>query len=963
MTSASTRRLAAVGAVVLLLIFLVAPVALKDAPLPMLERVRIVETEIYTAIDDLRRIPREVAVPYLAQLSLPQFIKLLPLDDAVRSRISARIDQDDFVDQLVPFALMIKDIYQPQGEAPETFDAHLRKQYTEAEALPGFEHSTFTWQPASSEVATAPFTLDRAVLAARLLSLYDALYLREDAGNLGERLSCQGERSEADLERALQNALPVMRATLEEVRQAMPLDNEIGVLLSGLLEDEVRLETVTLSIAQFIDQMVCKHYRMFASRVTRHEQLQAWMLGELDQPAAGKLWQWLDHANHTRRYGVVVAVDGLQGSLVEALSGNKYDAAFTRAIFNEQQAGEARMQDERLAQQVQFLEAFAARGFDDPRYLPFFRDLYRRSGEQDALVPQGIARVGVSTTPTISVRNLPIIKTGAPVAAESGGATGIPNFHFVDRDFVHNGVQQGRAYYFFGNDALMLTELAQASGMQSLFQRLPDRGAYSCTAQYDEAAQAGVDPFLNLALGEAVRDFGEILCFAELAQRAKNEARLNTLREELLTLRPRLGREVSWFNWYQWWNTRATKTRARQLVEQIALLETSAMPELLVYYNPWPDHFAHFTGPFADEILAPSGELARLDYWLGKLTEIYKTAGVFERTLFGMSGDHGLSPVFSLHSPEALVLTPLIERGVPLRVTKISSDEGEGPKLTHRLDPPSMRGIDIVVASTAGGNYMLDLFVDQQERWAEQPLVADLRAWQPIAWQESSSSRTIDILDELLQGLGDTLEYMAVRAARSGVSGATISLLAPRGTAAIERRGERMLYRYEQYDLLGVTRLTRYRNLNQTQIQDHKRLLQQCMQVQPDNPDTWCTATEWRRLTAYTDKPGSVDQLAHLYDLDRAGTINLFPAEGMAYNSVVPGRHAGESFHEKDAFTGLWGTPVAGQQHGERLPVATGGSIPSSIFEYLNERPITPGQDGWGYPSLWHLHSGQEHVD
>ena len=55
----------------------------------------------------------------------------------------------------------------------------------------------------------------------------------------------------------------------------------------------------------------------------------------------------------------------------------------------------------------------------------------------------------------------------------------------------------------------------------------------------------------------------------------------------------------------------------------------------------------------------------------------------------------------------------------------------------------------------------------------------------------------------------------------------------------------------------------------------------------------------------------SVAQLAHLYDADRAGPVNLFPRRGVGYNSNVPGRHAGESFHEKNACVALWGAPLA----------------------------------------------------
>ncbi|MBF4391621.1 hypothetical protein, partial [Vibrio anguillarum] len=66
----------------------------------------------------------------------------------------------------------------------------------------------------------------------------------------------------------------------------------------------------------------------------------------------------------------------------------------------------------------------AEQPYHDPHYLPFFKRLYRDHRAS-------ITQVGISSTPTISVRNLPIIKTGAKVSGQGG--TGIPNFHFVDR--------------------------------------------------------------------------------------------------------------------------------------------------------------------------------------------------------------------------------------------------------------------------------------------------------------------------------------------------------------------------------------------------------------------------------------------------------------------------------------------------------------------------------------------------
>lgn len=199
----------------------------------------------------------------------------------------------------------------------------------------------------------------------------------------------------------------------------------------------------------------------------------------------------------------------------------------------------------------------------------------------------------------------------------------------------------------------------------------------------------------------------------------------------------------------------------------------------LVWYDPWPDHFAHLAGPCSDEIIAPSGELARLDYWLGRLTTLYGDAGVRRRTLFGMA------------------------------VT-------ETERRAHRTG---------------------------MERCVERPAA--------------------------------------------------------------------------------------------------------------DDTGTWCTEDEWRRLLRFTPRPDSVIQLAHLYDVDRAGTINLFPAGGVAFNSGVPRRHACESFHEKDAFVGLWGEPTTRSRSEGRIATALGGSVPTAIYEHLTSGRIASGTAGWGYRSVW----------
>ncbi|MFN7145163.1 MAG: alkaline phosphatase family protein, partial [Myxococcota bacterium] len=644
-----------------------------------------------------------------------------------------------------------------------------------------------------------------------------------------------------------------------------------------------------------------------------------------------------------RRHAVHVVVDGLQGHLVEALArGEAKDPFLARLVAEEaiEAAGRPRLASTTAAPPMAtgYLRHAAAAG--NAGVLPYLAKV---------VASPGFVRQGISTTPTISVRNLPIAKTGAPVAGE--GATGVPNFHFVDRGYTLDGVEQGRPWYFYGNDALQLTALTRASGMKTLFERFERMVTMSCGAQYDEAARYSFDGFLSLALGEAVRDFGDVRCVAELQRRAGNERRMAEIRASLLQREALLRAEHHPWEWYDRWAQARERDAVRALVEELAALEPVGMPDYLLYYNPWPDHFAHGKGPFSDEVVSPTGELARLDHWLRRIAESYTAAGLDARTLYGMAGDHGLTPVRWIVSPEAEVIEGLAKAGVPLAVKKISSDEGEGPKLTHRLRPPSMKGYDVVVASTAGGNYMMDFFVDQGSNWARQPVAAELRALRTLG------GKTIDVLAETGTRLGDTLDYLVVRETAWGVTGGTVQVIGPRvvggrrvtAVGTIERRGDHVWYGWEGADPLGLGAVTPYVAVSDAERAEVNAARERCVGVSRADVSSWCTEDEWRALTRFDARPDAVTQLAHLYDTDRAGTVNLFPRAGVGYNTKVPGRHAGESFHEKDAFVGLWGAPVTGAA---RVDIAVNGAVPMAMYAWVTGETPERGVDGWGYTGL-----------
>ncbi len=927
---------------------------------PVARRAEVIAQDVYDVAEWALRVPYQLAYPIVARAKLEAYLDDLPLEKDVRRRVRARIEARDFVDEVVPFLIALKDTYSPDvGGDDRGFDAYLRDRFDPADGIAGFEHSMFRWNATAEPTEGVGFTPD---LAGALVALYDAMYLGEpppsSASTRETALACDRPDDRDLLLRRVDRTGGAVRNILTMLRDRFEPENEIGPAIDALLIDDARLRTVTVTLVQFVDSLVCKHYRVFAGRVVRERQLGAWMKAELAKPGGGELWRFLDHAQNGRRYAMLAVVDGLQGGLIEALAAGRPSPFLERVVAEHERgisgAGRPATSTPAPEQSTEFIQAMAGRGFLHDAYLPFFHDLYNGSGPHDPLRPWGLAEVGVATTPTISVRNLPVAKTGAPVAGP--GSTGIPNFHFVDRTTDARGAPRGRAYYFFGNDALLLPQLTDASGMRSLYDRLPTLASFNCAAQYDERAHYTVDALINLALGEKLRDFAEIACTAELSRRAANERTLRKLRDRLGEKREAIESRPRWYQWLRMGERRDETVLAERLIERIAELEQDTIPELLLYYNPWPDHFAHFEGPFSDAIVSPSGELARLDYWLGRFDAIYREAGVYDRTLFAMAGDHGLTPVYHLVQPEDDVFARLRESGVDFGLAKISSDEGEGPKLTDPLDPPAMTGVDVIVASTAGGNYMLDLFLDDEKRWSEHPLHGDLVSVQPRHGAIKNAT-PIDFPHVVAANLGDTLDYLAVRETPCSVEGGSVRLVAihggKRADAWVTRSGDRVHYRYRGRDLLDTDRLSPYETLTPGEIAEHAALRRTCVEdARANDTNSWCKEAEWRRLSSFTPRPGSVVQIAHLYDLDRAGTINLFPVAGVAYNSRVPGRHAGEHFHEKDAFVGAWGAPVLRSERDGRIRTAVNGSMPMAVYEHLTGARLREREDGWGYPSL-----------
>lgn len=935
-----------------------------------------IKDNILDQFDTTIELGRDVAVFTIAGVTLDVFISDLPLDEEIKERVIKRLSDPFYSVALGHFLYVFYDQY-GRAENEDQFRKFLLKNFS-TEELRNWQDSMFrldedTTETAkkkqdsdigtqpngeekpSGELAPSAEEVERFTnlalndeFYAMLVSIYDELFNNDDwelAKSLPDHYHYL-THSQRDQE-TIDHIQPLLVHELSKYVGSLPA-GEMRSAVEIVLEDAKpenknkvnnKAQAVAITFIDFIRMNVLKAYRQYVQPTQRAEVFTSWMQEKLDSDP-DELITYLE-SRQNRPRAVQIVVDGLSQGLMEGLTGSNNTPYLKQALKQDHALKSYQPQTATSSPdhkpQLNFLNQLVKEGEDDSKYLPFFKELYQKYGN-------GIASGGIATTPTISVRNLPIVKTGATVTGEGG--TGIPNFHFVDR-------QHDRAYYFYGNDALQLETLTGKRGMQTMFDRLGYLKTMNCNAQYDWNAQVSYDALVNLGLGGAIRDFGEQRCLLDLQKRAKVEKTVTEKRRRLLT-EIKAYRDLS--NW-RFMTKISQKGAIEDKLQELAALNEQAMPDYLLMYNPWPDHFAHFTGPFGDEIINPTGELNRLDFWLGQFTEAYQQAGINQQTLWGMAGDHGLSEIYYTLTPETLVFDALEKQGIKLKRLKISSDEGEGPKITNALNYGSNKGYDVVVASTAGGNYMMDFF-NSERGWKVQPLYREMTQFVP-----QSGGKPVNMIHEIAYRMRESLEYLVVRESDCDTEHCATRIVGYQGDKLyhelITQKGDRVTYQLvdEKLDsngnaivkqgqpkLLGLDQENPYKNpLTAEQRQRKQTLMDICLS------DTGCNAAQWRELTAMTAKPDSVMQLAHLYEIDRSGTVNLFPKDGFGYNTLVPGRHAGETFLEKDAFVGFW---REGMNPKTRLGAVDNGSLAPTLFEYLTGEEVKVGTDGWGYPSL-----------
>ncbi|MBU2931747.1 alkaline phosphatase family protein [Vibrio cyclitrophicus] len=917
----------------------------------------VLKNQVLSSLSYSAKLTRDAALFTIGGVTLDAYILALPLDVKTKARVVAQLSNPTYSIPLGYFLYSYYDRYSGLG-SEDVFKSYLSTVYDE-QALKGFEHSLYhvgdkpTSEHHEADTSTEAtghhegIRIDEQFIA-NMVVIYDALFeigVWQDMDTLPANYIYLTNSSE-DLA-IIAQIQPIIVDLIDKAALGMD-DGDMKSAMLAIAEDgkpenadkpNNKAQALTITLIDFVRLNLLKAYRQFVFKEERAAALDDWMQQAFsDQPDA--LIQFLE-SQQNKRFAVQVTVDGLQQGLIEGLVDES--APFISVAYqNHKNRTQYKPKLETVIepehqQQVRFMEVLSEQTYRDPNYLPFFKKLYQEHLDN-------ISRVGISSTPTISVRNLPIIKTGAKVSGQGG--TGIPNFHFVDREI-------DRAYYFFGNDALQLDVLMANNKVQTMFDRLDYLKTLNCNAQYDWNAHTTYDGLVNLGLGESLRDYGEKRCVKELQERSEVEVVLQEKRQALIE-DIEAYQSISGFDFFTKFSKRA---QVKQSITQFAELDGKGMPDYTLVYNPWPDHFAHFTGPFSDEILMPTGELNRLDYWIRQIEVTYRSAGVYDKTLWGMAGDHGLTPVFYALNPEKQVFEGLqAELEYPIVVKKISSDEGEGPKITNALSYPSSKELDVVVASTAGGNFMMDFF-NSAQGWQVQPVYQELTHWSPIA---APPGQNINIINQISQRLPETLDYMVVRESTCDQQRCAVRVIGNRDLKRVDelitREGDKLFYESLEANrapvLLNTQELNPYlKRPNQSDFALYSQLVEKCInRAMKVDVTTWCSSAQWTELTQLTPRPDSVNQLANIYLEDRAGTVNLFPKAGIGYNTKVPGRHAGEDYLEKDAFIGFWGSPIG--ENSQPLKIESNGSLAPTLFEYLTGEAVVEGENGWGYPSL-----------
>ena len=907
-------------------------------------------------LEDLFQVPVELtdekaraALKGINKQAVVLFIRSCDLRDDVEGRLVGLVESDRIDRVTIPFVYHLYELYgSPVTSDDETLVALGYDEPSERPAAGG---------PGLAALVRQSPRIRQHVINA--LRLFDALFLRIKPGADGRPVHWRyDEDAYRDVKSILREVAGEMLGRSDDALSRPDAEKrEYVTAVEEILRDDRRLTEFVEFFTDLIRELADSWLQSFVERAERRRRRGEWVE---DCIARRRYYQIADYAlaQSRRRLAVHLAVDGLQGKLLEGLaqlsrgdrqgSGAKYLADLVERHQQSDMSPASYAEGERakLPPLGRDVVALVKDAPELPDFLAHFKQHVFAPDAQAVIV-----NVATVDTPTISVRNLPIIYSGHGVAGRFG--TGIPNFSYLDR-------RTGRGWYFWGSDVLDFRRIfanredeipggvrrSGADGARTLFERLWRYNTVSAMPTVDTGALEKISAEVGTAIGEVQRNFIEKAIVLRLRRRAAVEKELNDRRRWLIDHR-NLNDGFLAELIFSPLELKTFREHARYVAEH----EDEGLPDYLLWYNPWPDHFAHGKGPYSDAIIGRRGEYDRLDFYFGQLVEVYQSVPSIDgrltyadRTLFGVVSDHGLVYTPRLVSTEKLLFDAMRDEGIEITVQKLTQDEGGLPDIHGRDRLKPTRPFDVVVGSTAGGSYVLDLFTragleGDDEAWRRHPDYHQLREHRLL------SGQTIDVIEHLLRHLHDEIDVALVReygpspgAAWPAEVESAVRIITPnRGEARIVRLrqpGERkteVTYRYEilgdddPLKLLDSIRAELIAS-DGPELSEIRQQLQRCLEATEG-----CSDRQWRQWLSYTSRPDVIRQYSQLYDCDRAGTINVFPRPHVGLNSAVPGRHAGESFGEKNGTQLYFGAGLkrAGIQ------TARNGSLPVTLYHWL----------------------------
>lgn len=877
------------------------------------------------------------------------FIRSSDLPADVEDRLTALVASEQTDRVTLPFVYHLYELY----GAPLTEDEQTIKAigYDEPAEQPGADG------PGLAALVRQSPRIRKHVINA--LRLFDALFLRVKPGAEHEPIHWRyDEDAYRDIKAIFREVAAEMLGRSDDARNRPDAEqSEYVAAIEEILRDDERLSDFVEFFADFIRDLADGWLQSFVERTERQRQRGQWVENCI---SARRYYLIADYAQNQsqRRLAVHIAVDGLQGKLLEGLAQLSYgDAAGSGARYlkklvalHQQPAMSPASYPADERAKLPPLGSDLLDLVDHPTERPDLLENFKRlvfAGDAPAV----IVNVATVDTPTISVRNLPIIYSGHAVAGPFG--TGIPNFSYLDR-------RSGRGWYFWGSDVLDFRRVfanreaeiphsrprPDCYGARTLFERLWRYNTLSAMPTVDTGALEKISAEVGTAIGEVQRNFIEKAIVLRLRRRANMERDLNDRRRWLIEHRnvngSFLGELIFSAN-----ELKTFRDNARYVAEH----EDEGLPDYLLWYNPWPDHFAHGKGPYSDEIIGRRGEYDRLDWFFGQVVDVYRSVDAngqgsyFDRTLFGVVSDHGLIYTPRVVSTEKLLFDAMRRDGIEISVQKLTHDEGGLPAIHGRDRLRPTRPFDVVVGSTAGGSYVIDLFdvaglKGDDEAWQRHP------DYHELGQHRLLSGQAIDFIECLRGHLSEVMDLALVRE-RGPARGehwpaevdAVVRIVTPRrGDARIVRlhshggrKNDGFRYRYEvlgdrdPLDLLESIREELIPAGGPKPAAIRARLL--ALLKSKDG----ASDREWQEVLSFTSRPDVIHQYSHLYDCDRAGTINVFPVQQVGFNSSVPGRHAGESFGEKNGTQLYFGAGLKRAQ----IQTARNGSLPVTIYHWL----------------------------